>query len=355
MSKGKTYRQQSHKLMMLSDSDSETEFNAELPHANENIVPDSQKPTSSLSNITSTPIRPAKRNSDGKKKEGKWSEDETLLFANIIVDEGYAIPLEMLALKKSSNEELFSHLKFEFDKQIKTLEYSKKYGPLDTSIVKLRKKYTNLKLEYTKITKRIKEGSGHAASTEPKWYAVLNDVFSERCADLNLCSKAGDTSYVNESTQNEHQDGEAEEDEDDDSTSLPATGESSNSDKGKLLVNNLCKRAKSARSQTQAIAELAKSIDRSTDVQMKRAEAAISAEKQRHDEYLSFKMSEAEKNRAHELELARIYASAMRPALPPPTPSYYPLSSALAAASNQSQQKYYPQQTYSRTGNTGYE
>ena len=245
MSKGKTYRQQSHTLMMLSDSDSETEFNAELPHANENIVPDSQKPTSSLSNITSTPIRPAKRNSDGKKKEGKWSEDETLLFANIIVDEGYAIPLEMLALKKSSNEELFSHLKFEFDKQIKTLEYSKKYGPLDTSIVKLRKKYTNLKLEYTKITKRIKEGSGHAASTEPKWYAVLNDVFSERCADLNLCSKAGDTSYVNESTQNEHQDGEAEEDEDDDSTSLPATGESSNSDKGKLLVNNLCKRAKS--------------------------------------------------------------------------------------------------------------
>ena len=78
MSKGKTYRQQSHKLMMLSDSDSETEFNAELPHANENIVPDSQKLTSSLSNITSTPIRPAKRNSDGKKKERKRSEDETL-------------------------------------------------------------------------------------------------------------------------------------------------------------------------------------------------------------------------------------------------------------------------------------
>ena len=86
-----------------------------------------------------------------------------------------------------------------------------------------------------------------------------------------------------------------------------------------VKLNN---RAKPVRSQTQAIAELAKSIERNTDLQVKRAEASVAAEHQRHSEYISFKKSEAEKNRAHELELAKIYAAAMRPTVPQPT--YYP-------------------------------
>ena len=147
--------------------------------------------------MSSTPLQ--KKSS----KERKWTEDENLLFANIIVDEGHAVPLEMLALKRSSNEELFCHIKAEFDKQIKALAYKQSYGPLDTSIAKLRKKYSNLKVEHSKITKRIKDGSGRAAPTEPKWYHVLNDVFAERCADLNLRSSVNDTSYVKERTQND--------------------------------------------------------------------------------------------------------------------------------------------------------
>ena len=264
--------------------------------------------------MSSTPLQ--KKSS----KERKWTEDENLLFANIIVNEGNAVPLEMLAIKRSSNEELFCHIKAEFDKQIKALAYKQKYAPLDTSIAKLRKKYSNLKLEHSKITKRIKEGSGRAASMEPKWYHVLNDVFAERCADLNLRSSANDTSYVKERTQNEENGESNESDEEVSDETSVASEKSTRAKKGNLFVKKLYERAKPVRSQIQAIGELTRSIDRNTDNQMKRAESSALAEKQRHDEYLAFKRSEVEKNRAHEIELAKIYAAAMRP--PPPAPMF---------------------------------
>ena len=55
---------------------------------------------------------------------------------------------------------------------------------------------------------------------------------------------------------------------------------------------------------------------------MKRPETLVPYEKQRHDEYLTFKKSGTEKNRAHEIESAKMYVAAMRPASPPPT--FYP-------------------------------
>ena len=45
-----------------------------------------------------------------------------------------------------------------------------KYEQLDTSISKLRKKYTNLKTEWRKQTERAKTGSGLAPEKEWKWY-----------------------------------------------------------------------------------------------------------------------------------------------------------------------------------------
>ena len=120
---GKTYRQRIQNGMFSDmESDDETEVHNEQIldlESTDDMVENSQIPTSSLCrdrsdifNVTSsTPIRPKapiKRTIvDAKKKERKWNEDENLLFSNIIVDEGYVVPLEMLALKKSSNAKGF--------------------------------------------------------------------------------------------------------------------------------------------------------------------------------------------------------------------------------------------------------
>ena len=51
------------------------------------------------------------------------------------------------------------------------------YSPLDTTVTKLRRKYTSLKAEWQKILDRAKRGSGLALGKESKWYKILNPVF----------------------------------------------------------------------------------------------------------------------------------------------------------------------------------
>ena len=51
------------------------------------------------------------------------------------------------------------------------------YSPLDTTVTKLRRKYTSLKAEWQKILDRARRGSGLALGKEPKWYKILNPVF----------------------------------------------------------------------------------------------------------------------------------------------------------------------------------
>ena len=71
-----------------------------------------------------------------------------------------------------------------------------KYEPLDTSVLKLRKKYVNLKTEWRKISDRAKTGSGLAPEKEPKWYNHINEIFSETNADLDLAAESGDLSFT---------------------------------------------------------------------------------------------------------------------------------------------------------------
>ena len=56
----------------------------------------------------------------------------------------------------------------------------KKYTKLDTSVMKLRYKYNNLKHEWWTITDHIKSGSGIAPKNEPTWYRIINEVFQRR-------------------------------------------------------------------------------------------------------------------------------------------------------------------------------
>ena len=47
------------------------------------------------------------------------------------------------------------------------------YTPLDTSLEKLRRKYTTLKAEWRKISDRCKNGSGLVAEKEPSSYKIF--------------------------------------------------------------------------------------------------------------------------------------------------------------------------------------
>ena len=145
----------------------------------------------------------------------KWTEEENELFAKILSSDenSFASSLERLALKKSSNNEVFSHIKRILDSELKKKEFKNMnefknfrdktdavitYERLDTSLAKLRKKYTNLKGEWRKITDRAKSGSGLAPSVEPKWYAYLNEVFAETNEELLLAGESADLSFVRE-------------------------------------------------------------------------------------------------------------------------------------------------------------
>ena len=69
------------------------------------------------------------------------------------------------------------------------------YTPSDTSLEKLRRKYTTLKAEWRKISDRCKNGSGLALEKEPSWYKILNPIFSEKNESLHLAEGSEDLSF----------------------------------------------------------------------------------------------------------------------------------------------------------------
>ena len=95
-------------------------------------------------------------------KARRWTSEETELFAEVLSDPDncYARSLQMLALKKSANNELFEHIQITFDCVLDEVTFRLRneknnftsksgvithYPKLDT-LDKLRKKYKNLKL-----------------------------------------------------------------------------------------------------------------------------------------------------------------------------------------------------------------
>ena len=59
----------------------------------------------------------------------EWTQREMGLFAMIMADEdnGFCRALEELALKKSTNNEIFHHIKLQFDAARKEEDFVKKY------------------------------------------------------------------------------------------------------------------------------------------------------------------------------------------------------------------------------------
>ena len=78
-----------------------------------------------------------------KERCKKWKDDVVQAFAEVLADveNGFANALEMLALKRSANTEVFEHIKREFEKKL----HEREIVGVVTDIAKLRKKYATLK------------------------------------------------------------------------------------------------------------------------------------------------------------------------------------------------------------------
>ena len=281
-----------------------------------------------------------------KESQRRWTKEEIEKFSEILADStnNYSASLEKLALKKSSNNELFEHIKITFDEELNDREFKLMnieknftkdghpitYKTLDTSIERLRNKYKALKQEWSKIITRMKSGSGLSLEKEPVWFKHLDPVFCETNEEMKLTSSATETSFLNE------QDGEYEEerngeedifsgaDDMDKNNELESETETSNElnignatsgDKRKVVVAPQGK-TKQVRSNKQALSEIANGLKVLAETSERNNKMMIVEERKREERYLSFQREEAEKNRQHELRIAQISANTSQPQFP---------------------------------------
>ena len=282
-----------------------------------------------------------------KGSQRRWTKEEIEKFSEILVDptNNYAASLEELALKKSSNNQLFEDIKNNLDEELNDCKFkfmnieknfTKDGHPilhktLDTLIERLRNKYKALKQEWSKLTTRIKSGSDLSPQKKSVWFKHLDPVFCETNEEMKLTSIATETSFLNE------QDGEYEEvrsgEEDifsgtenmDKKNELESEIEASNElnignatsgDKRKVVVAPH-RKTKQVRSNKQALSEIANGLKALAETSQMNKQIMIEEEERKQEErYLSLRREEAEKNRQHELLIAQIFANASQPQFP---------------------------------------
>ena len=103
-------------------------------------------------------------------------------FAEVLVDpvNGFAFRLDRVALKKSSNNEVYEELtkknfiEINEKNDFKDKGKVKGYKKLDTSITRLRINFSSLKSGWCNLYSHIKRGSGLASSNEPLWFKDMD-------------------------------------------------------------------------------------------------------------------------------------------------------------------------------------
>ena len=205
-----------------------------------------------------------------------------------------------------------------------------KNSPLDISPARLRIKYKFLRKQWRKFTDRVKMGSGKAPIEEPEWFTILNPIFSDTMGDMDAASSPSDVlSPTASSSSDEEGDNDrpntsnnqdrAEEscdsaDEISSETSSSSCGTKRKQKKPQLQVKPCLK--KRARSQTQAMQEMAKTFSALGEQQQKRSENMVEAEKERQAEFFRFQREQAELNRQHELKMVEIIMKFTNPQPP---------------------------------------
>ena len=131
-----------------------------------------------------------------------WTSAEVTLFAEVLADEehNFAAALEdafrliQKLFDQRRRENYFIEVN-EAENFTNAKGVVSEYTPSDTSLEKLRRKYTTLKAEWRKISDRCKNGSGLALEKEPSWYKILNPIFSEKNESLHLAEGSEDLSF----------------------------------------------------------------------------------------------------------------------------------------------------------------
>ena len=279
-------------------------------------------------------------------KNKSWTEKEVNTFVSVLTsneerDTPWALTLETMALKKSSNEAVFRKILEEL--QLRCPDSS------GFTIDQLRRKYKWLKQEWRKINNKIRSGSGLAGkdTNSPEWYSLLNPILTEAVDGMmTLSSKATDveseesssgesseqeiwsdattsSSKVHVTRKRRRSSTSINTDEDDsdvekDGGCLEGNFENSAEDKKlKRKENTDVKMSTSFKStkrapktQTAALWQMVKGMEEISKQQEKKSDERLAAmlnmEMKRDEMLLAFQKEQAEQNRQHELMLAQL-------------------------------------------------
>ena len=270
-----------------------------------------------------------------RKNARRWTNEERTLFADVLVDKAnnFLITIEKLASKFSPNDEVFGLIKIVFDAKLQLSNFKElnesnnfkdkqgniiPYEKLDTSVSKLRAQLKNMKTKWKEIHERACKGSSQPHKEKPVWYQLLNAVFSETNEELNLIGTTAPSFLLNHDS-HQSRDYELEDeditDSDNDSMHVNSFEPSMRNIDTKKNENHksatkVHTKGTPGRSNTQALFEIAKSLQSLAEVQTKRIKLTIEAEERREERERQYRREEAEKNRQHELKIAEIYARA---------------------------------------------
>ena len=269
-----------------------------------------------------------------RKNARRWTNEERTLFADVLVDKAnnFLITIEKLASKFSPNDEVFGLIKIVFDAKLQLSNFKEvnecnnfkdKQGnilpheKLDTSVPKLRAQLKNMKTKWKEIHERDCKGSSLLPKEKPVWYQLMNVVFSEIKEEVNIIGTTAPSFLSNDSPQSRDYELEDEDMTESDNDSMYVNSfepsmrniDTKKNENHKFATRVHMKRTQE-RSNTQALFEIAKSLQSVAEVQTKRIKLTIEAEERREERELQYRREEAEKNRQHELKLAEIYARA---------------------------------------------
>ena len=152
-----------------------------------------------------------------KVKSRNWTNEETCLFVEILVDAEYSFAacIEKRSLKRSANEEVYKDILKIFNSKLRETHFvevnKKKFGKssyqhLQIDTKKLQIKYNFLKKKWREIKDRPRLGSGLAPQELPAWYSDLDLVLCDTSTGLeDVVSDPAETSYGQNVLENENE------------------------------------------------------------------------------------------------------------------------------------------------------
>ena len=179
------------------------------------IEPEIYTPPTSASHNAHQGVGGGVDEKEKRTRSRKWSDEEVDLFLKILGDSRYmfAASLENLVPKKRSNYEIFTNIRNVFRRELKELHRNRLPGfeysmSLDLSIEKLRKKYSNLKVEWRRMsTDRVRKGQQQQVIEhfpEPRWYRSVQKLMTDiKTASQKVNNTISSSTAVSSSSYND--------------------------------------------------------------------------------------------------------------------------------------------------------